>query len=414
VSLPTIDDAAAATAPVGFTGRDAVFRRLVARGALLELITFGFYRFWLITDIRRYLWSHTEIAGDALEYTGRAKELLFGFLVAMAVLGPVFLVYFLIGLEIERFKEFASLPLYLFLFAFGQFAVYRSRRYRLTRTVWRGVRFWMTGSGWSYAGRSIAWGLLLLPTLGLAYPWRLAALERYKLRHTHYGNLPGRFEGTGWRLFKRVWWIWLLGLLPFLAIAAGQAAVVAGGGGTKQPPTAPLVVAAGVGMILLGFLLFIPLPFLHAVRRAREWAWWAGGLRFGGVEVACTLPSGSLIGVYWTLVGLATLVVLVWAAALGGLTAMLLALAGGGRDAVQALFRGQIAIWALPVYAATYLLMLVAMGALWRIYTLQRVWRRVAESCAVVNIGAAADVAAAGDLVSGFGEGLADGLDFGV
>jgi hypothetical protein len=49
-----------------------------------------------------------------------------------------------------------------------------------------------------------------------------------------------------------------------------------------------------------------------------------------------------------------------------------------------------------------------------RIYTLQRVWRRVVDTCAVVNIAAAADVAAAGDIVSGFGEGLADGLDFGL
>ena len=86
------------------------------------------------------------------------------------------LVNFLLGLEIERFKAFASLPLYLFLAAFGQFAAYRARRYRLTRTIWRGVRFWMTGSGWSYAWRSLLWGLLLVPTLGFAYPWRMAAL----------------------------------------------------------------------------------------------------------------------------------------------------------------------------------------------------------------------------------------------
>src|SRR5580658_4669620 len=101
--------------PVAFTGHDGDFRRLVTRGALLELVTFGFYRFWLTTDIRRHLWSHTEIDGAALEYTGRARELLFGFLVAMAVLGPVFVAYFVIGLECERIRPFASLPRYLLL-----------------------------------------------------------------------------------------------------------------------------------------------------------------------------------------------------------------------------------------------------------------------------------------------------------
>src|SRR6266481_2480537 len=111
MSLPAVADTSGAAAPVRFTGDNSAFRRIVMRGARLELVTFGFYRFWVTTDIRRHLWSHTEIDGDALEYTGRGKELLFGFLIALAVLGPVFLAYFVIGLEFERLEAFASLPL---------------------------------------------------------------------------------------------------------------------------------------------------------------------------------------------------------------------------------------------------------------------------------------------------------------
>src|SRR5215510_5137417 len=87
-----------------FTGERKAFRHLVTRGAALELVTAGFYRFWLATDMRRHLWSHTMIDGDAAEYTGRGKELLIGFLVALAILVPIYLGYFLIGLEAERFK----------------------------------------------------------------------------------------------------------------------------------------------------------------------------------------------------------------------------------------------------------------------------------------------------------------------
>ena len=72
MSAAAITDASAPAVPVTFTGRNGVFRRLVTRGAILELLTFGFYRFWLTT----------EIDGDALEYTGRSKGLLFGFLIA--------------------------------------------------------------------------------------------------------------------------------------------------------------------------------------------------------------------------------------------------------------------------------------------------------------------------------------------
>jgi uncharacterized membrane protein YjgN (DUF898 family) len=62
-----------AASPVAFTGVRGDFRRLVMRGALLELLTLGFYRFWLATDMRRHLWSHTAVEGDAPEYTGTGK-----------------------------------------------------------------------------------------------------------------------------------------------------------------------------------------------------------------------------------------------------------------------------------------------------------------------------------------------------
>src|SRR5262245_8826372 len=76
---------------VAFAGRRSDFRRMVLRGAGLELITVGFYRFWLATDMRRHLWSHTSVGGDAPEYTGTAKELFIGFLFAMAIMVPIYL-----------------------------------------------------------------------------------------------------------------------------------------------------------------------------------------------------------------------------------------------------------------------------------------------------------------------------------
>jgi uncharacterized membrane protein YjgN (DUF898 family) len=403
MSVPATMGAVPPSVPVSFAGNDGVFRRLVMRGALLELVTVGFYRFWLTTDIRRHLWSRTEIDGDALEYTGRGKELLFGFLIAMAVLGPFFLVYFLLGLEFERFKAFASLPLYVLVIAFGQFAAYRARRYRLTRTVWRGVRFWMTGSGWSYAWRSVLWGVPLAPTLGLAYPWRMAALERFKLRHTLYGDLPGRFEATGWQLFKRIWWVWLLGLLPFVLLVVSIVALAATQG-TKPAFAWAMLVAA---------LLFFTLPFLHGLRRAREWAWWGSGIRFGDVVVSCNVRPGSLIAIYWKLIGWSLLVFLLFVAIVTGMTVALFA-GGHGGGTAAALLRGQFPWWGLAAYAVAYLMLIVAFWVLMRIYTLQRVWQRVVDGCAVINIAGASDVAAAGDIVSAFGEGLADGLDFGL
>src|SRR5712675_1600651 len=106
--------------PVSFSGDRGEFFGLVKRGVGLELVTVGFYRFWLVTDIRRHLWSNTLIEGDAAEYTGRAKELLIGFLFALAILVPIYLAYFVVTIEAEHYQAFASFPLLAFFYVFGQ------------------------------------------------------------------------------------------------------------------------------------------------------------------------------------------------------------------------------------------------------------------------------------------------------
>lgn len=123
---------------VRFLGEAGAFWRLLARGAALLMFTLGIYRFWLTTDIRRYLWSNTELAGESFEYTGTARELLLGFLIAIAILLPLYAAFFLLTLSLGELSSWIAL---LCLTLLGHYAVYRARRYRLTRTVYRGVRF---------------------------------------------------------------------------------------------------------------------------------------------------------------------------------------------------------------------------------------------------------------------------------
>jgi uncharacterized membrane protein YjgN (DUF898 family) len=139
---------------IAFAGEPGGFFGLLLKGGLLLIPTAGFYRFWLITDIRRHLWGNTRIGRESIEYTGTGRELLIGFMIALAVLAPIYVAYFAVGMAAERMKAFASVPLFLILYVFGQYAAYRARRYRATRTIFRGVRFWMTGSAWRYAGRT--------------------------------------------------------------------------------------------------------------------------------------------------------------------------------------------------------------------------------------------------------------------
>ena len=101
------------------------------RGAGLLLVTLGIYRFWLATDVRRFLWSNTEIAGDGLEYIGTARELLLGFLIAIALLVPINVAFFVAAFSRGLLGQISGLIALVVLALLGQFAVYRARRYRL-------------------------------------------------------------------------------------------------------------------------------------------------------------------------------------------------------------------------------------------------------------------------------------------
>ena len=149
-SVPVIGPAP--TQPVRFLGDPRAFWRLLARGAVLLAFTLGIYRFWLATDVRRFLWSNTEIAGDHLEYNGTPTELLIGFLIAIALLLPINMGFFVLALGMGTIGEFAGVLGFPVLFVLGQFAIFRARRYRLKRSVLRGIRFHQTGSALRYAG----------------------------------------------------------------------------------------------------------------------------------------------------------------------------------------------------------------------------------------------------------------------
>ena len=361
---------------VEFTGDRMGFLKLVARGAGLEMITAGFYRFWLTTDMRRHMWAHTVVDGDGAEYTGRGKELLIGFLVAMAILMPVYIAYFILGLEAEHLQAFASIPLVAFFYVFTQFAIYRARRYRMTRTVWRGVRFWMTGSGWAYALKASLWGLAMIFTLGLILPWRDAALERYKMQHTHYGELQGSFEGKGGEFFKKGWWLWLL---------------------------TPIALITYVGI-----------PFVYALFKAVQMRWWLNGLRLGGVRVESRLDISAFLGLYWKVIGwviLSSLVLLPWLA----LSAVVAGAASGEAIDLE-LFQNVEIYTSIPFIVMAvigYFAWAMAMNIFIRLYLVRDMWQRTVTSIRIHGIEAAANVAAKGDLANALGEGFADGLDVG-
>jgi uncharacterized membrane protein YjgN (DUF898 family) len=392
VEIPEADRRTGFAKRVEFADGRAAFRRMVLRGAMLELVTVGFYRFWLATDMRRHLWSHTSVDGDAPEYVGTAKELLIGFLFALAILLPLYFGYLFLGLEAEIYQAYASVPLGLLYYVFMQFAIFRARRYRMTRTIWRGVRFSMTGSGLNYAWRVGLWTLLVFFSLGIALPWRQAALERFKMRYTAYGHLQGRFDGTGGQLFKRGWGLWLaLWVLVLLPVVLGYQF---------------MLWLAGLASIVLVFAL----PFIYALYKAIEWRWWVSGIRFGDVGFESDMDRAELVDLYWKLLGWSFLIGLGISILGGAATGIGFMFVPGDTAEEKALVMFQHWGVLIPM-GVVYVVGVLAFWAVMRIYLMHDIWQRVAGSSTVRNLEAAADVATQGHAAGALGEGLAGSLD---
>ena len=397
------------TATGCFTGGMRAFRKVILRGALLQVVTAGIYRFWLTTDARRFLWANTEIGGDSLEYAGTAMELFLGFLMAIALLVPVYVMLFVGTLELGLVSRFSSAGAFAFLAVFGQYAYYRARRYRLTRTVFRGIRFHQSGSPWSYALRSLSWWIVTAMTLGLAYPWAQASLERYKLAHTHYGEWQAKFAGSGTRLFLRGIGLWLILMAAFVAIAVIGSKFVdpaalarATRAGSKDP-------AAGVEVLKLmglGFGLAVVAGVVYTVLQAIMMRWWLDGLRIGPLAVTTTLKKRGVFGAYLRCFLYAVLLMTVLSIVMGLAIGIIAVAAKPPNDVGQLLVIGASVVM--------YLVMAVGVWIFYQMTIKLRIWRLAVDSLSLAGFDAIEHVH--GDKSrpsSPLGEGLADALGAG-
>ncbi len=159
---------------------------IILRNLLFNILTLWIYRFWARTNVRRYLWRNMTVQGDALEYTGRGLELFLGFLlIAVTIFLPLFIistvVQLLAGPTAIGFFTLVVYGLIVWLIGFGLF---RARRYRLSRTLWRGVRASQSGSAREYGLRFLGYGILRVLSLGWFTPAANARLWAYRYNNS--------------------------------------------------------------------------------------------------------------------------------------------------------------------------------------------------------------------------------------
>lgn len=172
------------------------------KNLLLNIITLSIYRFWGKTNLRRYIWSHTSLQGQRFEYTGSGGELFIGFLIVVVfyVVGILLLTVGALALG-DAADLVGQLMVGVLIIYFIFVAQYAAQNYRLTRTLWSGIRGGMTGSAWAYGVKAFLFMLLNLVTLNLATPWTTLRLAEERFNNSYFGNTKASLQASAQPLY---------------------------------------------------------------------------------------------------------------------------------------------------------------------------------------------------------------------
>ncbi len=243
--------------------------RIHLKNYFLTIITLGIYRFWAKTNMRRYLWSHVEFQGSRFEYTGTAKELFLGFLFIFFVVllplsfAPDIYYQFFPETTVAEAGIIGGLQVLIFLLLIPA-ALFRARRYRLTRTRWRAISGGQSGSALKFSALTWLYSYLLTPlSLFLCSPLASRNLTQYKLDHTWLGSLQPEFNAPVGPIFKKFLVALILSIL-ILAVSISFAIWIFSTLSSTLGTTKPAEMLASIS--IFWFLLFyIPILLNVAV-----------------------------------------------------------------------------------------------------------------------------------------------------
>lgn len=404
----SMDEGEGRVAPVRFTGTRSELFGLLFTGYLLMLPTLGIYRFWVTTWKRRFYWQNTVIDGDPLEYTGHAMQLLIGFLFALAFFLPIYIVFFYLSTQSSEIATIGYAAVGVTLWFLSGYAIYRARDFRLSRTLWRGIRFNQHGNAWGYALRRFGWSLLMVPTLGLAYPFMAANLWRYRYSHTWFGNRQFRWAGS-WKtiagaFYKTYFAVAAAISIAVVFVASGESIVV---DGVTMPGPASWL--AGLAAALVAFLAWFYFRSREATRMFSQ-------IRIGDAAIAVKVRARALLGQFLlyslSLTGALLTFGIFVGVILGAIFGQaMLSGATAGSDFTRIFESGWVNVTLLIL---AYLALLASFSLLGEVFLGYGYWMLVARNATISNADSLRSVRAIDEDRALIGEGLADALNVGA
>ncbi|MEN8800975.1 MAG: YjgN family protein [Thiogranum sp.] len=243
------------TLPFKFHGKSGEYFRIWIVNVVLSILTLGIYSAWAKVRNKRYFYSNTELDGSTFEYLANPVAILKGRLLALGVFAVYSVTVWFIPLSEPVFvlAFIAALP----------WLIVRAMTFNARNSAFRNIRFDFNSNYLEAAKVFIGIPLLVMLTLGLAYPYFAYRYRDFLINNSGFGTTGFDFDGQAKQFYliylKAFGALLLLGLLVAVALPALIPDVQSAG----QLPNQELQVQGPqLFLMMLPFLVIFPVYML--------------------------------------------------------------------------------------------------------------------------------------------------------
>lgn len=266
--------------PVAFTASAGEYFRIWIVNLALTILTLGIYSAWAKVRKKRYFYGHTRIDGDSFDYRGNPVAILKGRVIAFGLFASFYAAgHFVPGLQVV----FLIVAVFVV-----PWLIVRSLAFTAYNSAYRNIRLHFRGAYLECLRIIVGYGLLLIITLGLAYPYLKARLVKFAATHHQYGAL--RFEIADLRQqFRRIFGNGVIGIALLIGVVVGILNLGAVAVFGWRPAALSMTTKLG-GYV--GYLLI----FAYSRARYTNATW--NNITIGPVRFECALRARDLFWLY--------------------------------------------------------------------------------------------------------------------
>jgi uncharacterized membrane protein YjgN (DUF898 family) len=189
---------------LAYKGKHEDYFKIWIVNVVLTALTLGLYYPWARANTLKYFYSQTTFDSQPFAFIGTGKEMFIGFIKAILIILVAYSCILIPAIFFEHNSLFIALGFLVYgllLMLIVPFALHGSLKYRLAKTIWKGIRFGYTGDKMELSGIFIKGFFLTIFTFGIYSSWFAINLRKYMIANIKIGNANFSYSGNGTDFF---------------------------------------------------------------------------------------------------------------------------------------------------------------------------------------------------------------------